>query len=286
MAHESGSHSVLMWHLSPDRPWAKEIVSGLARHGFAVRRMEQYVGRGEQATALGENKQAGLLLSLKGADSLLLLISPNVPPSDEQLRSLDSSMDQRGVDVIPVILGSGSVPQPLRGRAGVTMAHGEASIGELTQRIEKGRAIDLLDLRSADFENLVEDLLRSEGFDVIAFSRSGDRGYDFLARTPGTDNTPPIEYVVQVKAYRHSRVSVAAVHEIAQKVARAGGGRAVMIVTNGQLTSVAKRTLTDLASLPESPEIRVLDGTQVKYLLLKHPDLVRKYGRSHHERGR
>ncbi|MGW5868339.1 restriction endonuclease [Streptomyces sp. NPDC055239] len=286
MAHESGSHAVLMWHLTPDRPWAKEIVSGLARHGFTVRRMEQYVGRGEQATALGESRQAGLLLGLKGADSLLLLVSPNMPPNDEQLRSLDSSMDQRGVDVIPVILGSGPVPQPLRGRAGVTMTHGEASIGELTRRIERGRALDLLDLRPANFKNLVEDLLRSEGFDVIAFSGAGDRGYDFVAKTPGTDKMPPIKYVVEVKAYRHSRVSVAAVHEIAQKVARAGGGRAVMIVTNGQLTSVAKRALTDLASLPESPEIRVLDGAQVKYLLLKHPDLVRKYGRSYYERGR
>ncbi|WP_280875190.1 restriction endonuclease [Streptomyces pseudovenezuelae] len=235
---------------------------------------------------LGESKQMGLLSSLKGADSLLLLISPAVPPNDEQLRSLDSSMDQRGVDVVPAILGQGPVPEPLRGRAGVTMTHGEASIEELSQRIENGRALDLLDLRPVDFENLVEDLLRSEGFDVIAFSGAGDRGYDFVASLPGTDNTPPIEYVVEAKAYRHSRVSVASVHEIAQKVASAGGGRVGMIVTNGQLTSVAKSALADLASLPESPEIRVLDGAQVRYLLLKHPDLVRKYGRSHYERGR
>ena len=285
LSRESGSHSVLMWHSSTDQPWARKIASGLAQHGVTVRAMEQYAGRGEQTIDLGESKQEWLHWNLKGSDSLLLLISPDAPPSDEQLRNLDSSMDQRGVDVIPVILGPGPVPSPLRGRAEVIMTGGR-SIYELAQRIENGWALDLLDLLPVVFERLVEDLLRSEGFDVTAADGVGDRGYDFVASIPGTATTPPIEYVVEAKAYRHSRVSVTTVHEIAQKLAKAEGNRAGMIVTSGQLTSVAMRALMDLASLPESPEIRILDGSQVKYLLLKHPHLVRKYGRPNYKRGR
>lgn len=275
MARGTGSHTVFLTYSSVDRRRGNVLARRLAQYGFPVRRIEQYVRKAGGPLDLGDQHQFWIRWQAEAADSLLVLISSDTPANEEQLRTLDLGMDQRGVDVIPVILGPASAPEPLRGRAGVNLTGEMASLDELVQRIYDGRALDLLDLTPTAFERLVEDILRSEGLDVRTPRGKSDGGYDFVATMPGTDTVPPTVFLVEAKAYRNDRVSVAAVRKSAGRVAAAGGGEAGLIVTNGQLTSVAAQALARLA-----PEIRVLDGIQVKHLLLKHPELVRKYGQT------
>ena len=233
---------MFLTYSSADRRRGNVLARRLVQYGFPVTRIEQYVRKVGRALDLGEQYQYWRRWQAEAADSLLVLISSDTPADEEQLRALDLGMDQRGVDVIPVILGPAPALEPLRGRPGVNLTGEMAPLDELVQRIYDGRALDLLDLAPAAFERLVEDILRSEGFDVYA-PRGKYDGYDLVATMPGTDTVPPTVILVEAKAYRNDRVSVATVRESAGRVAAAGNGQASMIVTNGQLTSLAAEAL-------------------------------------------
>lgn len=49
-----------------------------------------------------------------------------------------------------------------------------------------------------------------------------------------------------------------------------------MIVTNSRLTSVARDALAEWSDEP-GPELRVIDGDELTTLLLRHPEIVRRY---------
>ena len=49
-----------------------------------------------------------------------------------------------------------------------------------------------------------------------------------------------------------------------------------LVVTNSQLTSVATKFLHDITE-KSGQELRVIEGTELRALLLRYPDLVEQY---------
>ncbi|MFF4590966.1 TIR domain-containing protein [Streptomyces sp. NPDC001388] len=261
-------YNVFISYSHKDSLDATRIADALAQRGFTVKNPSEI--------PLGADWVAALSDSLDSADSVVVLISS---PSIWQEKEISHALDRRGVDVIPVLLKPEPIPESLANRTVVDMTQKEVSIDDLARRIQIGHSLDLLDMSPLDFENLVRDILESEGFGILHAPITSDYGYDLIARSPGDDTTSPKEYAIQVKAYQNSRVSVASLHRVAEEAIEKASKRNLLIVTNAQLTSLASDTLRDLTAVPGTPEIRVIDGVQLKYLLLRHPDLALRYSR-------
>lgn len=184
-----------------------------------------------------------------------------------------TALDRRGIDVVPVALP----PADIRSLAGrqVIEYTGAAAAQQLADRIQLGTTIDLTALSPARFEALVTDLLQRYGYALTPVSALSDAGYDLRAVRSGSAGAQGSdEFLVEVKAYRSSRVSVSEIQRLADIVRRHGAVRG-LLVTNSQLTSVARQSLarTNEAGTP----LQVMEGPTLRQMLVDNPDIARRY---------
>jgi hypothetical protein len=188
----------------------------------------------------------------------------------EAVAALDQESKRRDIDLVPVLLEPCKIPEGLSGRLAVDLSQdGALGVGRLITRLLKDRAVDFKALDHLAFERLVYDLLQHELLDTIEVHRGTDQGYDFAGSRDGE------HWVVEVKHYSQQRLSVSAIHQIMGMISDSPGTNA-LLVTSGQLTSVASKYLEDASSRVPA-RIRVIDGVELKQLLAKHPDLIDNY---------
>jgi len=82
--------------------------------------------------------------------------------------------------------------------------------------------------------------------------------------------------VVEVKHYPERRVSVSTIHQVTRLLDDLDSGTNALLVTSGQLTSVAQEYLDDTPDQSQA-RISIIDGAALKQLIAKHPDLIDKY---------
>jgi restriction system protein len=90
--------------------------------------------------------------------------------------------------------------------------------------------VDLYDMDPEQFEELVADLFRARGLDVMTTARTGDEGVDVIANDPDPITGGLI--VVQVKRYR-ATVSPAVVRELFGVVQHHGATKGILVTTSG-----------------------------------------------------
>jgi restriction system protein len=96
------------------------------------------------------------------------------------------------------------------------------------------RKITLSDIRWRDFEEIVAELLRTDGFEVALQRGSRDDGYDIIARAT-LKAAGSVVTLWQAKHLTHGKVEVTAVRELADVRQQYGANKA-MIVTSSYLT--------------------------------------------------
>jgi Restriction endonuclease len=227
---------------------------------------------------------------------------PQMPPGESWLRHLDHAVGQarvfvavlpadaqgshlaqwadaaravqrRGTDVVPVLLPPAGI-RDLAGWPAIEYAGPDAGV-RLADRVQLCAAIDLADFSESRLEALVSDLLQRQGWSIASRARLPDAGYDIRAiRSTRPDNGWPAESLIEIRAYRHGRVSVREIHRLAA-VVRQHEGTAGLLVTNGQLTSVARRAAEEAnqAGVP----LEVTDGPALRQMLLENPDIAWRY---------
>ena len=82
-------------------------------------------------------------------------------------------------------------------------------------------------------------------------------------------------YLVEIRFAKQGQSSVRTLHELASAATSLGPGIRGLLVTNSQLTSVAAKTLEDVNS--ERIKVRVIDGPELKTLLLMQPDVINEF---------
>lgn len=119
--------------------------------------------------------------------------------------------------------------------------------------------VDLLELDPLAFEQLVADLFKCRGFDVMTTSRSGDGGVDVFAVDP--DPLTGGKIVIQVKRYRNT-VSPAVVRELYGTVIAQGAAKGILVTTSG--------FGPDSHRFAENLPLKLIDGPELVQLLNAH----------------
>jgi restriction endonuclease Mrr len=133
------------------------------------------------------------------------------------------------------------------------------------------------------FEMLIGDLLRAYGFKLVEpASISGEGGFDFVAQSSMKDpfgRSEVVDWIVEARATRgptsvHSLRAFLGV--LSQRRERG------LFVTSGQLTSLARDWLQQVAR-DGGPQISLIEGPEIKRLIVAKPNLLTKYFGGHGE---
>lgn len=218
-----------------------------------------------------------ILHAIEVGDTFVLLLSSAALSGGLVQEDLGAALDRRDIDFVPVLLSDMDLPSHLSQRLPVEYSGGPATAQAVAERIALATAIDLVGLPPTRLEGLVLELLYRYGMALTAPLDSRDSGYDLRASDIGAlGEAERTEILIQIKAYRSSRVSVSEIQRLSKLVQQRGSGVGGLLVTNGQLTSVARDALQRENEV--GIWLRALEGPQLRRMLLENPDIARKYG--------
>lgn len=268
---------VFVSYASADSAAAKTIVEGLRSRNLNVWLDADELRPGDRwtesiRTAISANAYFLLLLSKHSVHS---------PWMAHEVEALLKELQSRDVTFLPVlledcdILSSLAIYQCFDMRSGV-----EENLEKLADALRFTPKIDFEKLSPQSFEQLVVDLLQKLGFVKLPSEiQQRDSGFDavveFRQKDPFGAETREV-YIVETKLYRHSRADLQALRQLAGYAKSDPKINKALLVTNGNLTSVALDWVNDAPKVTGVP-IRVIDGTELKRLLLQNTDLVSKY---------
>lgn len=279
-------YQVFLSYASADKQIADIIASALSKQGVRVWFNTYELKTGDSLATAIEN-------AISASDYLVVLLSPDSVNSvwvqKELAAALFSDLTSRDITLLPVVIADCEIPPLLASYQYLDLRTDfEQGIGRLVEQIGIVPKIDFSELDWRSFENLVMDLLTKLGFKGIERDwTAADLGVDFKADYTrpdpfGVDSTET--WLVEVKFYRQARADLKSIQQLVHYLSRLPTRSKGLLITNGQLTSAARAWLKS-AETESRIEIRVIDGTELKRLLLQHGDLVNKYfekaGRRH-----
>lgn len=120
------------------------------------------------------------------------------------------------------------------------------------------------------FENLIFDLLNSEGFKVQKTPPMRDGGYDFVAKTTNILGSEE-KLIIQTKFYKNKKISIDVLRSL-YAVSTIENMSKVLLITNSELTNSSREFLKKSTS-----NITVWEGHELIAKLFSFPELVEKY---------
>ena len=276
-AEPAAARRVFLSYAYDDHALAQRIRDALARSGVHTTDQSWEVSSGEDLTArLRETIRAG--------DLVVVLLSPAVTASPwvstEVELMLSRDLDRRGAELIPVLVAPTDLPPALRDRAVVDLTEDfNVGVRQLVEQVRTMSQADFSAMSPRAFEDLVADLLRTVGFRLDEMRHGRDPGVDLRATYQRADpfGSPETEvWLVETKLYSHKRVSIEAIRQLAGFLAMAPSGTRGLLVTNAQLTSVAREYVAELERKPPV-RLRVLDGVELRRLLRQFPAVAARH---------
>lgn len=277
---ENRSPRVFISYSKADKEIARRIANDLHNQGVNVW-FDQY------AFQVGDSIVQAIQRAIYASDYLIVLLSPNSVGSRWVKRELNialaNELATRDVTLLPVLIEDCQIPPMLASRRYLDFrSNFEEGLTKLVEQIGLVPNIDFSLLDAKSFEMLIADLLRELGFTEIEREhRLANRQIDIKALYSRTD---PFgleiteTWLVEVKFYREARADLKSIQQITTYISRLPESFRGLLVTNGQITSAARQWLGTIQD-ENHIEIRVLDSTDLKRILLQHKDLVYKYFR-------
>ncbi|MFG1824703.1 restriction endonuclease [Microbispora bryophytorum] len=223
-----------------------------------------------------------LFSSMKPGDVVIALLSPqlldNSALAEAITTTLVTEIDRRSIDLIPALIATCDVPPPLHERRIIDLAADfSAGMSLIETEIAGYKNIDFTTLTLRKFEQLTRDFLEAYGFRIREHSY-GVSSYDFRADHNSVDpfGAPEItSWLVETKLYeREGRVTVHTVQRLLMDLV--GKRSRGLLVTNGQLTSPTREYLNEY-SFSMGIWVRVIEGPELRRLLVGKPDIVSKF---------
>lgn len=271
-ATANGGKSVFISYAAQDRPTAQLLALRLQDAGLAVW-LDTDVQPGDRWQDVVDRK-------LQTSDYFIALISAASINSahfhnEVMRRDFVRGLSDRSIPIIPILLDDVDVPSQMRDLLYLDFrSDPRAAMEKLVETLAPTIEIDFSTLSPHRFEDLVADLLTRLGHEPEREASFQGRQFDFrinFARPDPFGGRTSEKWLIEVKHYSAGRLSVAVMTEFAHlaMIARDQNTR-ISLVTSSQVTSAA-RQVVDMAP------IRLVEGVELKRLLLAQPELLRKY---------
>ena len=270
-------HRIFISHASADKAVARKIAMALEERGVSV-------WFDESELLVGDSLANVISDAISSSDYMLVLLSPHSVASKWVQKELNAAyareLDRRDITIIPVLIVNCEVPSFLATKQHLDLSRDlEKGIATLISQLGLAPDIDFSRLEFRAFEDMVADLLLALGFHKLQREvLIEDRRIDIVAHYQVPDPFGVLQdnvWLVEVKFYRRERINLQTIHQVIGLLSTLPEQYEGLIVTNGQLTSVARSFLE--TEKPRRVQLRVIDGPELKRLLLNHPDLVRRY---------
>jgi len=271
-------YQVFLSYASADKEVARKITDQLRAQGVRVWFDEYELQAGDSIAEAIEQ-------AISASDYLIVLLSPHSVNSRWVQQELNAALTRelitRDVTLLPVLIADCEIPPLLASRCYLDLRSDlEQGVKQLVEQIGLIPDIVFSRLDAKSFEQLIVDLLRAIGFTEIEREwKVADRRVDIKALYSRTDpfGAEVTEtWLVEVKFYRKSRADLRSIHQLVTYLLTLPEHFKGLLVTNGQITSTTRQWLESMQSQSRI-EIRVLDSTDLKRLLLQHKHLVYKY---------
>jgi hypothetical protein len=223
--------------------------------------------------------------AISASDYLIVLLSPNSVESRWVKLELETALAQqfknRDITLLPVLIADCQIPTSLAAIQYLDLRHDfDHGLDRLAKQIRYVPDIDFSRLKPQLFGNLIADLLPVLGFtnverEVKIAGKQIDVKALYNRINPfGFETTET--WIIEVKFYLTSRADLKSLHQIATYLLTLPEDYKGALITNGQLTSAAREWLESTESKSRI-RIQVIDGPQLKRLLLQHEELIDKY---------
>jgi hypothetical protein len=258
---------------------------------FASQIMGELQARGKDAWVFTEELGHGSWSAqstryvLSSADYLVLLLSRNSidaawPASDEGRAAL-TNLENRGITLVPVLVDDASLPPLFAGYQALSLQHGsKAAVATLVDQMGRVPTIEFSGLDRRQFARLIGELLEGLGFRVRPMGTpDGGSVPDFAAEYRFQDpfRTEVVErWAIGVKLHRDERANPVAVRQLSDFLTRSSEFEKAAIITDGQATSVT-RAFAASEPLKGRASVRIIEGTELRRLLLSQPRLTEKF---------
>lgn len=268
---------VFLSYANADKRFAKKIANQLEISGIDVWFAERELLPGDSIVdKIGKE--------LSSSDYFFLLLSKNSLRykwfGPEFSKTYLEELTTRNVVTIPVIIDDSEIPDFLSGLQIFDLKkRTEKNIRKLVDQITRAPRIDFSYFSWNEFQELAVDLLKKLDFtEIQADHGPADRGFDLIAEYTRKDPFGVEKkeiWVVETKFYQTERASLRALRQLISSLAAYPDAKA-LLVTNGLLTSTAKKWLKDVQQTGRR-YVRVIEGPELRNLLLRFPDLVDRY---------
>ena len=218
------------------------------------------------------------------SDYFILLISQAAIDSAwvqyEMEQTISNEWSQREIMVLPIKIERCKLPEYLKKFQWLDLSKDfDFGLEKMIVQLEMALKIDLRKLNENNFKNLMLDLLKAYGFKERKMHLFRDEcEYDLIAYFPRKDPFGRIEnetWIIEIKAEKYTTELWSLNNFIASIIMFKEPVRGLFI-TSGQLTSDAKAWLDQEMSM-RKVAISVLEGTDIKRLLLKNKKVSAKY---------
>ena len=231
--------------------------------------------------------------AVRASDYIIVLLSPqsvnNAWVRYELATANSSTLEARGVGILPVLIEDCDIPFDLVHRQYFDLRTGSGL--NLARLSEWVRAIPVVDFSRLDrrlFEGLVADLLLHLGFKEVRQEFEPFKGLrvdiaaDWATLDPfGGSRTET--WLVETRLYREKRADARVLMQLLEYAAMVPAKNYhLLLVTDSQLTSAARDVLASAYPTTRGgsmADITVIEGPQLRSLVLSHERLIDKYFR-------
>lgn len=223
--------------------------------------------------------------AISSSDYLMVILSQDSVKSRwvkyELSEALLRELNSRDITVLPILVEDCKIPTQIASRVYFDLRDDfNTRLDELIGRIRFVPDIDFSRLDAFKFEELVYDLIKMLGFTHVqrAYDKP-DRGIDlqaqYLRKDAFGEQIAEI-WLIVIKLYLTERPSLKTVKEFVSYISSLPVSYKGLFVTNSHFTSSVYNWL-ESTQRSERVEIKLLDRTDLKKLLLKDYRLIAKY---------
>lgn len=228
----------------------------------------------------GDRWQDAVERKLRSSDYFIILVSSVALDSrhfhNEVLKQeFVRELSDRSITVIPILLDDVELPAAIRHIQYIDFrANPRAAVEDLVSRLETAVDVDFSALSPHQFQELVADLLFDMGFQAEREAFFQGFHFDFRISFAGMDpfgGSTAENWLIEVKHYSSGRLSVGDIRAFAgMALAIRDQKTHIALITSSQVTSAAREMVR------QTP-VRLVEGVELKRILLTRPDLVRKH---------